>query len=490
MPQIVHGDAVFRVDPNTPRDYDSDNALVNLLGIVEKVRLAAERECYDPNAVQHLLPHTWLELWGPSPPDTDNLDPATQDNKTDFHKQNVRRFHLADTQAARGWAAAGDWRGPFLSLTYRGGPDSALSEAAGGQLGDAIGCVVSILGRPQATLRAPYDPETDRYVVEIWGRDQGGLRDALGERGQAAVDGGSLIGRPDLVSGAAGDFAREAVDGKDLRGVSTQHTLHPILPLYLDVTWTADPGGGGAQDGPHRLGFEMLVRGWDHYLSVGYSSNPHGGVGELERMAVDGRDMRGVANGHTMHPILPLYLDVTWTAQPDGSGATDGPHRLGFEMLIRGWDNYLSVGSSGNPHGGVGTLEYRTLLSNYGAYQGSGELARVLEPYNFDAFGNKGHKSGDREAFMAVDYMDLHVLEPACGIGLHRHRDNQEIFFMLDGEGIMVIGDWADSGRRARSFEVRRLMPGHFAMLKGGNLHGLMNPADVPNSLFMFGGYD
>jgi mannose-6-phosphate isomerase-like protein (cupin superfamily) len=86
--------------------------------------------------------------------------------------------------------------------------------------------------------------------------------------------------------------------------------------------------------------------------------------------------------------------------------------------------------------------------------------------------------------------MDLHVLEPACGIGLHRHRDNQEIFFLLAGEGIMVIGDWADSGRRTRSFEVRRLEPGHFAMLKGGNLHGLMNPADAPASLFMFGGYD
>jgi mannose-6-phosphate isomerase-like protein (cupin superfamily) len=415
VPQIVHGDAVFRVGPGDPRDYDKDNALLNLLAVVEKVRLAAERECYDAGSLQHLLPLTWLELWGPSPPDTDKLDPRNQDNKTDFHKQNVRRFTLADTQAARGWAAAGDWRGPFLSLTYRGGPDSALSEAAGGTLGDAIGCMVAIDGRPQATLRAPYDPETDRYVLEIWGRDSNGLRDPLGARGQAAVDGGSIVGRPDLVSGSAGEF---------------------------------------------------------------------------ERMAVDGRDMRGVSNGHTMHPILPLYLDVTWTAQPDGSGATDGPHRLGFEMLIRGWDNYLSVGFSGNPHGGVGTLEYRTLLSNYGAYQGSGELSRVLEPWNFDAHGNKGHASGDVEQFMTVDYMDLHVLEPACGIGLHRHRDNQEIFFMLDGEGIMVIGDWVQSGRRTRSFEVRRLHPGHFAMLKGGNLHGLMNPADVPNSLFMFGGYD
>ena len=92
---------------------------------------------------------------------------------------------------------------------------------------------------------------------------------------------------------------------------------------------------------------------------------------------------------------------------------------------------------------------------------------------------------------MAVDYMDLHVLEPACGIGLHRHRDNQEIFFMLEGEGIMVIGDWADSGRRTRSFEVRRLRAG---ALRDAQRWQPPRP-DEPRrrtaaSLFMFGGYD
>lgn len=54
----------------------------------------------------------------------------------------------------------------------------------------------------------------------------------------------------------------------------------------------------------------------------------------------------------------------------------------------------------------------------------------------------------------------------------------------------MVIGDWADSGTRARALEVRRLPAGSLALLKGGNLHGLMNPADQRASLFMFGGYD
>jgi hypothetical protein len=36
---------------------------------------------------------------------------------------------------------------------------------------------------------------------------------------------------------------------------------------------------------------------------------------------------------------------------------------------------------------------------------------------------------------MAIDYMDLHIL---CGIGIYRHRDNQEIFLLLSGVRIMV----------------------------------------------------
>lgn len=419
MPDLVHGDAVFRVDPGKTPDYDSANPLVRLLGLVESTRLAAEREHYDPTSVQYLFPLTWLELYGPSGGDADQLDPTRQDVKTDFQKQNVRDFRLADARALRGWAAVDGWRGPFIQLSYRAGPDSALAKGPdGGALSDAIGCVVSVGGRPPVTLRAPYDPASGRYLVELWGRPGDALRSGLGPRGQAAVDAGSLQGRPDVVPGAAGDFDRGAVLERDLRGVAPEHAMHPVNPLHLDVRWTTRPDGGGASDPPV------------------------------------------------------------------------GTTRLGFEMRVRGWDQYLGVGVSPNPHGGVGFLEYRNLFSEYGRYQNSGELDRPLEPWNFDAIGAKGHQRGDVEKFLAVHYMDLHVLDPACGIGLHRHRDNQEVFLMLDGDGYMVVGDWADSGTRTRSFEVRHLRAGQLALLKGGNLHALSNPLDRPASLFMFGGYD
>lgn len=417
MADLVHGDSVFRVEPNTSPDYDTGNSLLKLLGVLESVSLAADRELYEPASLQYLLPLTWLQLYGPSAPNSDQLDPAQQDVKTDFQKQNVRDFHLGDVQAVRGWANTGDWRGPFLRLTYRAGPDSALARA-GAQLGDTIGCVLSIPNGPSATVAAHYDAQSARYAVELWGRPGDSLRGPLGPRGQAAVDQGALVGRPDVVLGSGSDFTRERMTDQDLRSVAPQHA---------------------------------------------------------------------------MHPILPFYADVRFTEHPDGSGRSDpeqGTLRLGFEMHLRGWDNYLAVGQSANPHGGVGFLEYRNLFSDYGRYAGSDELHRRLEPWNFDAMGHKGHASGDVEPFMAVDYMDLHVMEDGCGIGLHRHRDNQEVFLLLDGEGIMVVGDWADSHTRARAFEIRFLRPGSLALLKGGNLHGLMNPLDRRSTLFMFGGYD
>lgn len=206
---------------------------------------------------------------------------------------------------------------------------------------------------------------------------------------------------------------------------------------------------------------------------------------------VTGRDVVQVAPAHALHPILPLHVEVAWgnadaTVFDSRNGANYHYH---FRMILRGWNNFLAVGSSSNPHGGVGGLEYRNLLSNYFGHQALDELGRTLEAWNYDAAGQKG-AAGRRESFLAVDYMDLHVVRPNCGIGLHRHRDNQEIFLLMQGRAFMVVGDWCEFPDRDRAIEVRTLEAGHFAMLKGGNLHALMNPTDEDLSLFMFGGYD
>ena len=217
-----------------------------------------------------------------------------------------------------------------------------------------------------------------------------------------------------------------------------------------------------------------------------------GNADDFERGNLNDRNMFEVATENAMHPVLPFHVELAWTNSE--VSVWDSNHgqnyHYEFNMKFRGWNNFLSVGISGNPHGGIGFLEYRNLMSNYGRFAGSGELGRNLEAWNFDASGAKNH-GNERENFFAVDYMDLHILKGSTGIGLHRHRDNQEVFLMMDGDGcFMVVGDWCKMPERERCFEIRTLMPGDFAMLKGGQLHGLMNATDEDIFLFMFGGYD
>jgi mannose-6-phosphate isomerase-like protein (cupin superfamily) len=413
----VHSDSVFQVPQGTSPNYDAGNSLVKLLEIMEKVELAAERQTYVTNSLEYLFPFNFLELYGPSGGDSGILDPAQQDNKTDFQKQNVRDFRLTDTHLIRGWTSVLGYIGPFLRLSYRGGPDSALSQMSNHRLGQRIKLWLKVGNASVTTpLVVPYNPISDRYEIELWAYPEQEIRSRLDDKARESLDRGELQIRNDLIQGTLADFERGKLEEQYMIFVAPSNTMHPILPLRIECAWA-----------------DESEQFWDSQGGRNYTYE--------------------------------------------------------FNMVLRGWDHFLGVGTSPNPHGGVGFLEYRNLMSNYGRYSGRNELGRTPQPWNFDAFYRKDH-GGRRENFLAVDYMDLHIMKPFCGIGLHRHRDNQEVFFMMDGRGYMVVGDWCKMPERDRCFEVRTLQAGHFAMLKGGNLHGLMNPSDENISLFMFGGYD
>ena len=413
---IVHTDSVFRVEPGTTPNYNKGSSLVALMNILESTELACDREWYLRDHLQYLFPYEYLELYGPQAGDANILDPTQQDNKTDFQKQNIKSFRTSSTYVIRGWVTTGEWTGPFVRLSYQAGPESPLAIAKGGLLGQSIKAWVKIGNRPGRIFTVPYNGNSARYDLELWGYDGRDLRGVLGGRSLDALTRGELQVAPDMLRGTPSAFNREGLNDRDMRQVAPESTMHPILPLLIEVAWS-----------------DVDERVWDS---------------------------KGGSNYH-----------------------------YEFNMMLRGWDNFLGTGISPNPHGGVGFLEYRNLVSNYGRYAGSGELQRQLQPWNFNAFGSKNHNNAT-EQFMGVDYMDLHILKPECGIGLHRHRDNQEVFLMLEGRAYMVIGDWCKMPQRERSFEVRSLRAGHFAMLKGGNLHGLMNATDEDIQLFMFGGYD
>ncbi|MDP9053029.1 MAG: cupin domain-containing protein [Acidobacteriota bacterium] len=420
--QIVSGDKVFAVKPPATVDFKPNNPLARLMTVLESVTLSAERENYQLNQVQYLVPFDYLGLYGPTGSSWDVTDARAQDNKEDFQKQNIKDFRCTDTWIARGWATTSadsgnaDWTGPFLFLSYRGGPDSKLSQMAWHKLGASIRVYLRLGDGQGIKLDVPYNDATDRYEIEIWGYPGNDLRDKLDERGKSAMDRGGLIANPSVVPGNYGDFAREGLGDRDMRTVSPGHTMHPVLPLGIELAWA-----------------DKSEIWWDS---------------------------KGGANYHYQ-----------------------------FNMIYRGWDNFLKVGVSESPHGGFGFLHYRNVLSNYFSFRDSAELGRDVEPWMFDANGNK-NSGPKREKFFATDYMDLHILKPECGIGIHRHRDNQEIFFLLTGAGIMVTGDWCKFPTRERCFEIRTMTSGSFSLLKPGNLHALFNVTDEDISLLMFGGYD
>lgn len=130
-----------------------------------------------------------------------------------------------------------------------------------------------------------------------------------------------------------------------------------------------------------------------------------------------------------MHPVLPLRLEVAWATADlsvwDSKGGANYAYE--FAMLHRGWRRYLQVGMSRHPHGGVGFLEYRNLLSNYFGLESrrqtalgarwAPELGRDVNPWSFDANAWDGTRAAGPkpatsklERFLAVDYMDLYLL--------------------------------------------------------------------------------
>jgi hypothetical protein len=236
-------------------------------------------------------------------------------------------------------------------------------------------------------------------------------------------------------------------------------------------------------DAKGRLAFESG-------LLVGRPDLLQGDPSDFAREGVADRYVPDVTPTTAMHPVKPLHVELAWG---DGSGTTwdsrDGAnYHYEVAMLVRGWEHFLRVGTSSNPHGGPGTLEYRNLLTNYGPSPRH-ELGRTLEPWSCDAFGHKPPMR-QLEPFLAVHYVDLHLLKPGSGIGLHRHRDNPDVFLPIEGRGYVVTGDWCKQDRRERCLEIRTLGAGHLVLIHGGQLHGLMNPGTRDLALFTFGGYD
>jgi mannose-6-phosphate isomerase-like protein (cupin superfamily) len=422
---IVPTDRVVPVPPGTRLDFTRQNPLQRLIDLVTRVRLAAERHAYLTEHAQYLFPYEALELAGPAGSQWQEFDPTRQDNKADIQKQLVRGFRTSDAYLVRGWVTVGDWTGPFLRISYEGGPDSRLSGLANHRLGPAIKMWLKVGDRATLEpLTVPYNTESSRYDVELWGYPGNDLARHLEDRARAALDRGELLARPELIQGTLADLSFDLADDRVVTQIATGHTMHPLLPLSVEIAW-CDTG----------------QRWWDN---------------------------QGGAN-----------------------------HHYQFNMIVRGRNHYVSGGSRPSPYGGVGTSQFRSLfadglgvgLESMTKHREVEGLGREVPPWGFDAFGRKAD-SVRSEPFLAVEHMDLVTLRSDSGIGLHRHRDNQDVFLLLRGHALAVVGDWCKMPSRERCFEVRTLRVGDVVLVKPGNLHGLMNTTDADVILLAFGGRD
>lgn len=67
------------------------------------------------------------------------------------------------------------------------------------------------------------------------------------------------------------------------------------------------------------------------------------------------------------------------------------------------------------------------------------------------------------------------VIKPNSTIGNHLHTDNEEIYYVLEGEGVMIIDD-----------ERVKVKPGDATIVHGGSSHGLENNTSKNLKIIVF----
>ncbi|WP_027085487.1 cupin domain-containing protein [Cohnella panacarvi] len=74
-----------------------------------------------------------------------------------------------------------------------------------------------------------------------------------------------------------------------------------------------------------------------------------------------------------------------------------------------------------------------------------------------------------------LDFIDYVIVPPQSSIGVHRHGNNEEIYFIVNGAGNMVLGE----------SEIQ-IKAGDVIVNPIGGTHGLMNNSDANISILVF----
>jgi mannose-6-phosphate isomerase-like protein (cupin superfamily) len=105
-------------------------------------------------------------------------------------------------------------------------------------------------------------------------------------------------------------------------------------------------------------------------------------------------------------------------------------------------------------------LETPSKIQSIHEGKGQGRNALVFDATDFDT------------PLKFIRYVEM---APGSSIGNHRHGENEEVYVVLSGSGVMVVND-----------ERRAVKPGDVILNKPGWQHGLENTSQEPLQLFVF----
>ena len=105
---------------------------------------------------------------------------------------------------------------------------------------------------------------------------------------------------------------------------------------------------------------------------------------------------------------------------------------------------------------------------HYSQIQGDGfRSLKDGEDVNYDLIeGDKGSA--------ALKYIRELILQPGSSIGLHAHNEDEEIYYVLSGSGIMIVDN-----------EEKEIACGDIVLTKSGSFHGLNNHSSEILKIFV-----
>lgn len=75
-----------------------------------------------------------------------------------------------------------------------------------------------------------------------------------------------------------------------------------------------------------------------------------------------------------------------------------------------------------------------------------------------------------------LSFMHDDMLEPGATIGAHTHEGNEEVYFVAEGHGTMIVDG-----------EESPIGPGDVSVCRSGHSHGIRNSQDGPMRLIVIG---